>query len=150
VSALNIETVQLGEVVEMSLKFAEVDFHEKNIIISRDFQYTGACKLDPEKMVRVLYNLAGNAADAMPNGGTLSIRTERKDGTIQITLTDTGKGIPESIKAKVFEPFFTHGKRHGTGLGLAIVKKIVDDHGGRIEIESQENVGTSIRLQFPL
>ncbi|MBM2839903.1 MAG: hypothetical protein HW412_431 [Bacteroidetes bacterium] len=150
VSELNIETVQLAEVMEASLKFIEVDFNEKNFVISRDFRYTGTCKLDAEKMVRVLYNLAGNAADAMPNGGTLTIRTERLDGTVQITLTDTGRGIPESIKARVFEPFFTHGKRHGTGLGLAIVKKILEDHGGKIEIDSTENVGTSIRLHLPL
>ena len=101
-------------------------------------------------MMRVLYNLAGNAADAMPDGGTLTFRTEQLDGNIQITLVDTGKGIPDSIKARVFEPFFTHGKRQGTGLGLAIVKKVMDDHHGQIEIDSEENVGTTIRLTLPL
>jgi signal transduction histidine kinase/CRP-like cAMP-binding protein len=150
VSELNIETVQLQEVLDASLKFIEVDFKEKNIAISKDFRYTGTCRLDPEKITRVLYNIAGNAADAMPKGGTLTIRTECVDETLHITLSDTGKGIPESVKARVFEPFFTHGKRHGTGLGLAIVKKIIEDHGGKIEIDSTENVGTSIHLRLHL
>ena len=150
VSELNIESVPLVDVMEASLKFIEADFQERHITIVRDFRYTGQWKLDPEKMMRVLYNLAGNAADAMPDGGTLTFRTEQLDGNIQITLVDTGKGIPDSIKARVFEPFFTHGKRQGTGLGLAIVKKVMDDHHGQIEIDSEENVGTTIRLTLPL
>ncbi len=150
VSELNIEPAELIEVMEASLKFIEADFHERHIAIVRDFQYTGPCRLDMEKMMRVLYNLASNAADAMPDGGTLTFHTERAEKNIRITLVDTGKGIPDSIKARVFEPFFTHGKRQGTGLGLAIVKKIMDDHGGQIEIDSAENVGTTIRLVLPL
>jgi signal transduction histidine kinase len=150
VSELNIEAVAMGDVMDASLKFIETDFQERHITIVRDFQYTGQCRLDPEKMMRVLYNLAGNAADAMPDGGTLTVRTEQLDGSVRITLIDTGKGIPDSIKARVFEPFFTHGKRHGTGLGLAIVKKVMDDHHGQIEIDSEENVGTAIRLLLPL
>ncbi len=150
VSEMTIESVKLIDIIDASLKFIEADFREKRIAIVRDFQYTGMCTLDLAKMERVLYNLAGNAADAMPDGGTLTIRTEQSGNGIQISITDTGKGIPDSIKARVFEPFFTHGKRHGTGLGLAIVKKIIDDHGGQIEIESVENVGTTIRLTLPL
>ena len=149
VSELHLETVELSEVVEASLGFVEAEFQSRKISISRELNYTGSCQLDPEKMARVFYNLAGNAADAMPNGGTFTVRTGKSDGMLVITFADTGTGIPDAIKAKVFEPFFTHGKRHGTGLGLAIVKKIIDDHGGRIEIESTENVGTTIRLSFP-
>ena len=150
VTALNIEAVELVDVLEASLKFVETDFKERKIEIIRDFQFTGVCKLDPEKISRLLFNLAGNAADAMPEGGTLTVRTEHSGTTVRISLIDTGKGIPEAVKTKVFEPFFTHGKRHGTGLGLAIVKKIIDDHGGSIEIDSTENVGTTIRLSLPL
>jgi K+-sensing histidine kinase KdpD len=149
VSDLHIETVQVPDFLEPSLQFIEADFRNRNITITRDFVYAGPCKLDPERMARVFYNLTGNAADAMPNGGTLTVCTEKSDETIRITFTDTGTGIPDAIKAKVLDPFFTHGKKHGTGLGLAIVKKIIDDHGGEIEIESQENVGTTIRLLLP-
>jgi len=106
--------------------------------------------MDVEKMVRVFYNLAGNAADAMKDGGTLTVRTLQKDGMLVIEFADSGCGIPDEIRSKVFEPFFTYGKRHGTGLGLAIVKKIVDDHHGRLEIESVVNQGTTIRMLIPL
>ena len=149
VSELSVESLQLIDVVEASLKFIENEFRERNITIARDFQYTGTSKIDPEKIARVFYNLASNAADAMPNGGTLTIRTEKSNEHIAVVFSDTGTGIPEHIKAKVLEPFFTHGKRHGTGLGLAIVKKIIEDHRGHIEIESQENAGTTIRLLLP-
>jgi K+-sensing histidine kinase KdpD len=149
VSDLHMETVQVPELLESSLQFIEADFQHRNITITRNFSYAGPCKLDPERMARVFYNLAGNAADAMPNGGTLTVCTESSDETIRITFTDTGTGIPDAIKTRVLEPFFTHGKEHGTGLGLSIVKKIIDDHGGKLQIESQENVGTTIRLLLP-
>jgi signal transduction histidine kinase len=103
-----------------------------------------------EKMVRVFYNLAGNAADAMKDGGTLTIRTAKQAGGLMIEFGDTGCGIPDEIRSKILEPFFTYGKRHGTGLGLAIVKKIVDDHHGTLQIESVVNEGTTIRLIIPL
>jgi signal transduction histidine kinase len=149
VSELHLETVQLSEVMEAAFKFIEVEFQNRNITIAREYHFTGPCKLDAERMSRVLYNLATNAADAMPNGGTLTVRTQKSAGNMSITIADTGTGIPDAIRAKVFEPFFTHGKRHGTGLGLAIAKKIIDEHGGEIHIESQENVGTTIRLLIP-
>ena len=149
VTEMNIESTLILDVVETSLKFIEADFRERKITIARDFLYGGTCRIDPEKIGRVFYNLASNAADAMPDGGTLTIRTEKTNDNVRVIFTDTGIGIPEHMKSRIFEPFFTHGKKHGTGLGLAIVKKIIDDHRGRIEIDSQENVGTTIRLLLP-
>lgn len=150
VTELNLESANLEEVLEAALKFIEIEFRERRIAIARDFTFSGSCLLDPEKIGRVLYNLAGNAADAMPNGGTLTISTSQSNGTAIISVTDTGTGIPDAIRERIFEPFFTHGKRHGTGLGLAIVKKIVDDHKGRIEVESREHAGTTFRIHLPL
>ncbi|HMK39826.1 MAG TPA: ATP-binding protein [Bacteroidota bacterium] len=150
VSDIHLETVPLEDVMEGGLAFIEKDLVKRNVVIARDFQYTGECTMDVEKMVRVFYNLAGNAADAMKDGGRLTIRTEKRDGMIAIEFTDTGCGIPDEIRSKILEPFFTFGKRHGTGLGLAIVKKIVDDHHGKLEIESVVNQGTTFRLLIPL
>jgi len=150
VSELNIEPVEIGNVMDSWLRFIETDFKERKIAIVRDFRYTGTCRLDPEKMGRVFYNLASNSADAMPSGGTLTIGTDKHDNHLCVVFADTGTGIPEQIRARVLEPFFSHGKRNGTGLGLAIVKKIMDDHHGSIEIESRENVGTTITLILPL
>jgi signal transduction histidine kinase len=150
VSEIHVEEVNLNEVMESALAFLEKDLSKRNITITRNFGFEGICVLDVEKMVRVFYNLAGNAADAMPEGGTLAISTSQRDHTLVIDFTDTGHGMSPEIRAHVFEPFFTYGKKHGTGLGLAIVKKIIDDHNGNIEIESETGKGTTIRLLFSL
>jgi len=150
VSDIHLEPVPLEDVMEGALAFIEKDLVKRNVTLVRDFRFTGECVMDVEKMVRVFYNLAGNAADAMKDGGTLTIRTEKRDGTLAIEFADTGCGIPDEIRSRILEPFFTYGKRHGTGLGLAIVKKIVDDHHGTLEIESVVNKGTTFRILIPV
>ena len=150
ISEIHLSDVTLDEVMEAGLGLLEKDLAKRNIVLVRDFAFTGPCVVDIEKMARAFYNLAGNAADAMKEGGTLTVRTGKRDGTLVIEFADTGAGIPEEIRARVFEPFFTFGKKHGTGLGLAIVKKIVDDHQGKIEIDSRAGGGTTIRILLPL
>lgn len=149
ISEVHLETVRLSDVLEAVLTFIEKDLTKRNVSLVRALDYTGECVIDVEKMVRVFYNLAGNAADAMKDGGALTIRSHRNNGLLALEFIDTGCGIPEEIRSKVFEPFFTYGKKHGTGLGLSIVKKIVDDHHGRLEIESEVDKGTTIRILIP-
>jgi signal transduction histidine kinase len=100
-------------------------------------------------MMRVFYNIAGNAADAMPDGGNLKVSACKSNNVLKIEFIDTGKGMTDEIKSKIFEPFFTTGKKHGTGLGMAIVKKIIEDHQGKIEIESELGKGTTMRIELP-
>ncbi|MBP1649221.1 MAG: sensor histidine kinase, partial [Bacteroidetes bacterium] len=85
-----------------------------------------------------------------PDGGTLTVRTSTDGSYAIIEVSDSGPGIPEEIQTRLFEPFFTHGKRDGTGLGLSIVKKIMEDHRGRVEAESTPGQGATFRLFFPL
>jgi signal transduction histidine kinase len=106
--------------------------------------------VDQDKLIRVFYNIASNARDAMPNGGSLTVRTAQDGAAVRIEFVDSGTGMPEEVKKRIFEPFMTHGKKHGTGLGMAIVKKVIDDHKGRIEIDSVEGKGTTIRMFLPL
>jgi len=150
VSQVHCETAQLGEVFTRILPFLETDLNTRKITLVRAFDYTGSCMLDVEKFTRVLYNLTGNAADAMPDGGTLTIRTRTMDTLLAVEVTDTGIGIPEEIRSHLFEPFFTHGKKHGTGLGLSIARKIIEDHHGRVEVESVPGSGSTFRLLLPL
>ena len=150
ISAMRREIEPIEDVLEAALKSIEQDLWRKKVTLVRKFDYVGPCLIDGEKMVRVFYNLASNAADAMVEGGTLTIATRRNDGQLQIEFADTGIGMAEEIRARVFEPFFTHGKKQGTGLGLAIVKKIIDDHKGKLEIESEQNKGTTIRMFLPI
>ncbi len=150
VSELNLETVLLSEMLPSMVGFIEHDLSKRDIKIKREFRYTGKATIDSDKMMRVFLNIAGNSADAMPDGGTFTIRTEKQGDHIKLEFTDTGIGMTDEVRQKAFEPFFTRGKRHGTGLGLAIVKKIVDDHKGSVEIDSEVKRGTTIRLLLPL
>jgi signal transduction histidine kinase len=75
--------------------------------------------------------------------------TEGGGSHVRIEVEDTGMGIPQKYLDKVFEPYFTHGKPDGTGLGLALAKKIVEDHKGRMEIQSNEGTGTTVTIILP-
>jgi signal transduction histidine kinase len=112
-------------------------------------EFHGDCFLDVEKMIRVLYNLSGNAIDAMPGGGNLTISARSVNDELVLELVDSGIGMSHEIRENIFQPFFTFGKKHGTGLGLSIVKRIVEDHQGRIEIESEVNHGSTFRVILP-
>jgi signal transduction histidine kinase len=85
----------------------------------------------------------------MPQGGALRVRTGEREGLLCVEFSDEGAGMLEGVRRRVGEPFFTSGKLRGTGLGMAMVKKIVEEHGGRVEIESAPGRGTTVRLLLP-
>lgn len=149
VSSMNIQECEFSEVMDAILIFIEKDLTKRNVKLVQNTQFKGIVQVDQDKLMRVFYNIAGNSGDAMPTGGTLTVNTYDKDGQIAIEFVDTGTGMPPEVKAKIFEPFMTFGKKHGTGLGMAIVKKIVDDHKGKIEIDSEMGKGTTIRIVLP-
>jgi len=105
--------------------------------------------IDPQMMRRVLTNLILNAVQAMPRGGKLTIRVSKSGETILISVRDTGRGIPDEILPKLFNPLFTT-KAKGQGLGLATCKRLVEAHGGRITVESQVGKGTTFTVNVPL
>ena len=104
---------------------------------------------DPELLHRALQNLVLNSMDAMPGGGTLTIRTQPQNGAVRVEVSDTGTGLTEEECARLFTPYYTT-KQHGTGLGLAIVQSVVSDHGGRISVESRPGCGTTFRIELPV
>jgi PAS domain S-box-containing protein len=101
-----------------------------------------------DQLRQVFLNLILNAIDAMPNGGTLTVRTIAGASVAVVEIQDSGIGIPEEIRARLFEPFFTN-KPNGTGLGLSISAHIVTQHGGQIEVESAEGHGSTFRVVLP-
>lgn len=106
-------------------------------------------RLDPWLFEKVMWNLLGNARDAMPQGGgRIAFSLDQGPGFVEVSIQDSGRGIPEDLLQNVFRPFFTT-KNRGTGLGLAICKKIVDAHSGSIRLESAEGKGTKVILRFP-
>jgi len=105
--------------------------------------------LDRSAMERVFQNLIGNAVEAMPEGGTVAVRAQSQDHSTLIAVEDTGPGIPEEVKAHLFEPFASAGKRHGMGLGLALSRQTVLDHGGDLAVTSSTPHGTTFVVRLP-
>ncbi|MCA1733873.1 MAG: PAS domain S-box protein, partial [Acidobacteria bacterium] len=106
---------------------------------------------DRGQIEQVITNLAGNAIDAMPEGGSLSIVAGGDGHAAWLKVSDTGTGIPEAIRDRIFEPFFTTKEAgQGTGLGLSVVHGIVAAHEGRIDVECPAEGGTLFRVEFPL
>lgn len=107
--------------------------------------------LDRHRFCRVMENLLANAFDAVEGRPEprVDLAWEATPSGVQIRVRDNGKGIPKRIQKRIFEPFFSHGKTKGTGLGMATVKKIVEEHGGTIEVCSEEEQGTEVRLFLP-
>jgi two-component system sensor histidine kinase AtoS len=105
---------------------------------------------DPMQLHQIFMNLMLNAVDAMPEGGTITLRTafNRELDTVQIDISDTGAGFDKGVENQLFKPFFTT-KAKGTGLGLAITKRLVEDHGGSIHLENNVDRGALVRINLP-
>jgi signal transduction histidine kinase len=129
----------------------EADLARRGVELVVDLQDRGTARFDEGKMLRVVHNLARNAAEAMGHRGgkfVIKVTRDKSDGALVVTFSDTGPGIPKEIEHRLFRSFVTSGKRGGTGLGLAIVKKIVEEHGGTIGVESSAR-GATFTLRLP-
>ena len=123
-------------------------FHPVAISIRQEGSCSGC--FDTKKLERALYNLLLNACEATPNeNGRITIDLTEVPQGIRIRVIDNGRGIPESVRGKLFEPFVSAGKENGTGLGLTVVQKIIQDHGGDIVVESTSGEGTVFRVTLP-
>jgi len=147
-----LQRVQVNEVVRgvMQLFQAQLDAPGR-AKISCDLQlepHLEPVAADAELLHRAVANLVLNAMDAMPQGGTLTLRTREEDGRVLIEVADTGSGLTPEECERIFTPYYT-SKQHGTGLGLAIVQSIVSDHGGRIRVQSEPGRGTTFVIELP-
>jgi signal transduction histidine kinase len=113
---------------------------------------SGNCSgnFDQRKIERVFFNLLLNACEAVSGLGEIHLDIREVSGGADIRVADNGRGIPDSIRQKLFEPFVSYGKENGTGLGLTVVQKIVQDHGGDAAVEQTSAQGTIFRLFLPL
>jgi two-component system nitrogen regulation sensor histidine kinase NtrY len=147
-----LETVKVNEVVRGVAKLFQAQLQAPG-------RAAIACKLeldeglppiaaDAELLHRAISNLVLNAMDAMPQGGTLTLRTWGADGKAMIEVSDSGSGLTQEECERIFTPYYT-SKRHGTGLGLAIVQSVVSDHGGRISVHSDPGHGATFLIELP-
>ena len=107
-------------------------------------------RADATQLSQAFLNLILNAAEAMPDGGTLTISSAEDEGTIAVIFTDTGPGMTEEQRERAFTGMLSTTKEKGAGLGLAIVAKVAEAHGGRVEVETREGEGTTITLRLPI
>lgn len=141
---------QLNEVLGEILSKLEsyVTIHSSKLV--REFGTNIQVKLDTKEFYQCCMHIVRNACDAMPEGGVITVSTKPTADSVSIIFKDNGLGIPDSIKDKIFDPFMSHGKKEGTGLGLSITKKIVEDHGGTINVESNIGEGTEFIITLPI
>jgi signal transduction histidine kinase/putative methionine-R-sulfoxide reductase with GAF domain len=129
----------------------EADLARRGIELVVDVQERGTARFDEGKMLRVVHNLARNAVEAMGKKGgkfIIKVTRDKEDGSLLVSFSDTGPGIPKEIEHRLFQSFVTSGKKGGTGLGLAIVKKIAEEHGGTITVQSSSR-GATFKLRIP-
>ncbi|MFH1419935.1 MAG: ATP-binding protein [Planctomycetota bacterium] len=144
--------VNLNQVVEEGMYFLEARCTKGGIKVIRELAADLAeITADPAHLNQVLVNLVVNAVQAMPNGGTLTIRTKASSSFVLLIVEDTGIGMSEETLEKAFLPFFTtKDVNEGTGLGLAVVHGIVTSHGGSIDVESGPGQGTQFKIRLPV
>ncbi len=141
---------RLSKFLEDVLTVLEVDFSDQGIEVVRDFRYRGELIMDSDRIAQVVYNIAVNARDAMHKGGKFTVSTRKVKDQVEMRFLDTGPGVPVQVGERIFEPFFSYGKRQGAGLGLAIARRIVEEHGGIIRLESREGKGAEFVVTLPL
>ena len=147
--ALRLEETDLAQVIDEAV--AEIGQHVPpfNVAIYKNYSPDiPPFLLDRQLIERVIYNLLLNAAQASPPGGSVTVKTRQLEGTVEVAVIDRGSGIEPKHLESIFNPFFTT-KSAGVGLGLAIVSKIVDEHQGRITVESEQGAGTVFRIFLP-
>ena len=151
---LKMQPVNVSELVEGALKLLHNRFELLGLTVEHHPQFLPALEADPELLKEVLVNLLVNACDAIGQAGRLTVTeeeavAERMGRAVVVQISDTGPGIPEALKEKVFEPFFST-KEDGTGLGLSIAQRIVEEHGGRLELRSREGQGATFIVTLPV
>ena len=145
-----LKPVSLNDILLDTLTLLGPEIENREVTLSQHFaEELPNAPLDEVQVKQALVNLIKNAIQAMTQGGALTLTTIAETDGVWVYVADTGGGIPQEKINRIFQPYFTT-KKEGSGLGLMIVQRIVREHGGRIELESNTGQGTTFRLWFPL
>ena len=147
-ASLDLKRQPIAPVLQTVLSLMEANFahHKIQLVLNLSLE-TPEIQFDSDKLKQAFMNVVLNAMEAMPQGGVLQVSTFTENDSVCIKVKDTGVGIPAEDLEHLFEPFFTR-KTRGTGLGLANVKRILEEHGGRVEIDSTPDEGTEVLLRL--
>ena len=149
-ASLDLKQQRITPILQTVLSLMEANFAHHNIQLVLDvLPETPEIQFDSDKLKQAFMNVVLNAMEAMPQGGVLRVSTFTENDSVCIKIQDTGVGIPAADLEHLFEPFFTR-KARGTGLGLANVKRILEEHGGSVEINSKPDEGTEVLLRLPV
>jgi signal transduction histidine kinase len=150
-SSLSVSDNDINELLKDTIVLIEFDAREQGVIIKQDFA-DGAppVRSDATKLRQVFLNILINALDAMPDGGTISVRTQASPDHVSIEFSDTGMGIDQGDGTHIFEPFFSTKGDDGVGLGLFVSNSIIQAHDGTITFESKKDVYTRFEVRLPL
>ena len=145
-----LKTIEPKELIQSTIRLFSSELIKRQIQCNVACNHNG-CRVeaDPDQLRQILINLIQNAVDAMGPGGTLTIATQEKSGWLELTISDTGEGIPSELLPKIFDPFVTT-KSNGTGLGLAMVRSLLHAHHGTIAVDSRPAAGTTFTVRLPL
>lgn len=147
------QVAQIENVIDDALSLVEHTFETEGIKIQRIYEKVPPIRMNLGELQQVFLNLAINSKHAMPDGGAIAISTKLESGHVRIDFSDTGSGISSENLPRIFEPFFTtkfsEGSKSGTGLGLSVIYAIIERHGGRIDVSSEEGKGTTFTVLLP-
>ncbi|MGD2079848.1 MAG: ATP-binding protein [Nitrospirota bacterium] len=146
-SALEVDRCDLSAILDKTLDLLRSK-SSNGIVIKKTYSSPLTVSADQLKLEQVFLNLGLNALDAMPSGGSIEVGASRRGDDVEITFTDTGGGIPLEEQEKVFYPFHTT-KAEGTGLGLSIARRIIEDHKGKVMLQSSPGAGTTFKIIMP-
>jgi signal transduction histidine kinase len=146
----NLTAMELGDFFRQIGPSLEAQFKNGQISLDVELGYDGPVRLDVNRMMRAVLNVATNAQQAIEGTGSFTIRSKRRFGQVILEFEDSGSGIPAGVLHRIFEPFFSHGKVSGVGLGMSIIQKIVEEHGGETLVSSKPGVGTTVRFLLPV
>lgn len=146
----NLKAVDLNAVIRQIVDFFEPQAAAQHVQLATDLADGPlTARIDADRIKQAVLNLLINAVQAMPSGGTLTVRTRRSDtGRLQILVADTGTGIAPEHRDKIFDAYYST-KKGGSGLGLAMTARIVDEHNGTIGVQSEMNCGTTFTIELP-
>ena len=147
---LHKQLENINVLVQESLAFLKPEIQDRNILVELELRKDiPLIELDRNQIKQALYNIIKNAFQAMKSGGILRIRTDLEEGFVSLRFADTGGGISPEHMSKIFEPYFTT-KATGSGLGLLVVRRIVREHGGEIDLASDQGKGLTLTIRLPL